>query len=356
MHAAPVTRTAPCADTLRALCVDSTEALERLRGDWTQLWARCPSASAFLAPQWLLPWWRRLGQGTLATVAVRSTADDVLVALAPLYVYRQPATGARHLFPVGIGTTDHLDVLLRPGWEDAALAAIVSHLAERADWDVLEFPQLRRDAALLRAPFPPGWRRDIVEGEPSPLLPLRGASALPVPPAMAQNLRTARHRAARAGTLTHELADARTLAEVLDALAGLHASRWSQRGDAGVLADPAVLAFHREAAPALLDAGLLRLHALRLDGEVIAALHCLADPPSSCERRHSYYIGGFDPRHAALSPGTLLIGHAIEHALRDGAAGFDFLRGAEPYKYRWGAVDQPMFTLRVRRAPPARRR
>jgi CelD/BcsL family acetyltransferase involved in cellulose biosynthesis len=61
------------------------------------------------------------------------------------------------------------------------------------------------------------------------------------------------------------------------------------------------------------------------------------------------YIGGFDPRWSALSPGTLLLGHAIEQATAEGAAAFDFLRGAEAYKYRWGAIDEPMFAVRVTR-------
>jgi CelD/BcsL family acetyltransferase involved in cellulose biosynthesis len=340
----------PRAETLVAPIADAS-ALVRLQPEWARLWSRCPRASAFLAPQWLLPWWRHLGQGTLASLAVRSTADGELVALATMYIYRHPLTGVRHLFPIGIGTTDHLDVLVRPGWEDAALDAILAHFADRDDWDVLEFPQLRGDSPLLRAPLPPGWRRELVDGEPSPLLSLHGATALPLPKAMAQNLRTARHRAARAGRVTYELADASSLPAALDALAALHASRWSDRGESGVLADPAVQSFHREAAPALLAAGLLRLHVLRLDGAIVAVLYALADPPSCSERRHSYYLGGFDPRHRALSPGSLLVAHAIEQALAEGAVAFDFLRGAEAYKYRWGALDQAMFTLRAWRVP-----
>jgi CelD/BcsL family acetyltransferase involved in cellulose biosynthesis len=349
MHATAHARTRP-AETLVEPIEDGS-ALRRVLGDWTRLWSLCPDASAFLAPQWLLPWWRHLGRGALAAAAVRSTGDGELVAFAAMYVYRHPQTGQHHLFPIGIGTTDHLDVLVRPGWEDAALRAILAHFDERHDWDLLEFPQLRSDSPLLRTALPRGWRRELVDGESSPLVRFDGASALPLPKAMAQNVRTARHRAERAGGVAYELVDARSLPAALDALQALHASRWSERGESGVLADPAVQAFHREAAPALLDAGLLRLHVLRLDGAIAAVLYALADPPSSRDPRHAYYLGGFDPRHRALSPGSLLVAHAMEQALAEGAAGFDFLRGAEPYKYRWGAVDQPMFTLRAWRRP-----
>ena len=54
-------------------------------------------------------------------------------------------------------------------------------------------------------------------------------------------------------------------------------------------------------------------------------------------------LAGFDPAFSKLSPGTLTIGHAIDQAIREGATEFDFLRGGEPYKYHWGAVDRVNF-------------
>jgi len=108
-----------------------------------------------------------------------------------------------------------------------------------------------------------------------------------------------------------------------------------------------VVAAHREAAPLLDAVGLLRLYAMRLDGQIIAVLYCLAEAAPRPNLRHYDYLGGFDPRFASLSPGTLLIAHAIERASDEGATAFDFLRGRDPYKYRWGARDQSMYTLRL---------
>src|SRR5205807_436927 len=56
-----------------------------------------------------------------------------------------------------------------------------------------------------------------------------------------------------------------------------------------------------------------------------------------------YYLGGFDPELARRSVGTLLTARAIETAVADGCREFDFLRGREPYKYRWGCIDRPHF-------------
>lgn len=56
--------------------------------------------------------------------------------------------------------------------------------------------------------------------------------------------------------------------------------------------------------------------------------------------RSHYYIGGFAPDLAKAGPGTLAIGHAVEEALREGNQEFHVLRGQEPDKHRWGALDR----------------
>jgi CelD/BcsL family acetyltransferase involved in cellulose biosynthesis len=91
------------------------------------------------------------------------------------------------------------------------------------------------------------------------------------------------------------------------------------------------------------------MYALRLEGRTAAVFHGFA-----ARDRTSYYLSGFDPAFERFSPGTLVVGHAIEEAAREGAAEFDFLRGGEPYKYRWGARDRPCYAVRLGSAAPAR--
>jgi CelD/BcsL family acetyltransferase involved in cellulose biosynthesis len=54
----------------------------------------------------------------------------------------------------------------------------------------------------------------------------------------------------------------------------------------------------------------------------------------------AYYQGGWDAAWARFSLGTVLVRQAIRFAMLSGAKHFDFLRGAEPYKYRFGATDR----------------
>jgi CelD/BcsL family acetyltransferase involved in cellulose biosynthesis len=62
-----------------------------------------------------------------------------------------------------------------------------------------------------------------------------------------------------------------------------------------------------------------------------------------------FYNAGVDPEAREISPGVLLTYAYVQRALERGLRRFDFLRGNEPYKYEWGAVDEPIQRLLVRR-------
>jgi CelD/BcsL family acetyltransferase involved in cellulose biosynthesis/glycosyltransferase involved in cell wall biosynthesis len=326
--------------------------LDRIREAWSRLWERTPGATPFQSPAWLIPWWRHLGEGQLLTLACRDGSGQ-LVSLAPMYIYTKPGSNVRELFLLGTGTTDCLGGLFLPGWERLAASAIVRYLASHADrWDVCDWQQLRAGSPMLLAPLPEGWQEQVVGCEPCPVLALpdsveRLGDALP--PNVAQNLRYYRRRAGRRGKVEVQRASQDSLEAFYDAFLSLHRKRWLSRGCPGVLDDARVQAAHRDSLPGLLRDRTLRLLALRLDGRIIAALFGLADRERG--GRFYYYLGGFDPAFADLSPGTLLIGSAIEQAIGDGAASFDFLRGGEPYKYLWGAKDDAMFRRRFMRTP-----
>lgn len=58
------------------------------------------------------------------------------------------------------------------------------------------------------------------------------------------------------------------------------------------------------------------------------------------------YNSGLDPSaFAALSPGVVLTANAIETAIQLGRKEFDFLRGSEEYKYRFGAADTSIYRI-----------
>ncbi len=56
-----------------------------------------------------------------------------------------------------------------------------------------------------------------------------------------------------------------------------------------------------------------------------------------------------DPEARDLSPGVLMVERYVRRALERGLSRMDFLRGDEAYKYEWGAMDEPIRRLLVRR-------
>ena len=54
--------------------------------------------------------------------------------------------------------------------------------------------------------------------------------------------------------------------------------------------------------------------------------------------------------HMELSPGWVLLGHVIQWCCENGRYEFDFMRGDEEYKYRFGGVNRFVMRARVKLA------
>ncbi len=321
----------------------TTEALEALAPEWTSLWAADPLATPFQHPGWLLPWWRQFGpDGNLCALAIREEPTRTLVGWLPLYTYTPPASGKRQLLILGAGTTDYLDGVWTPLAEPPATCALNHALTTLHTWDQLSLQQLRKSSPLLHAALAASL--PITAAEPCSTLD----TAADLPAKMRVNLGRYRRLAAAQGALQcHLAANATEALSTFDRLVHLHSRRWHERGEEGVLRDPRVLAHHRESLPLLLEAGLLRLFHLTLNGETMGVLYGLADPPHAADRSLYLYLIGFDARFAAFSPGSLLVHEAWHHAREHGFPKLDFLRGGESYKKLWGATPEPTYALHL---------
>lgn len=306
------------------------------------IWRRDPRATPFQSPAWLDAWWTHLGGGERIDVAVRN-ADERLVALLPAFVWND--NGVRRLVPVGVGHSDYCDALVDPEEPDAVARLWRALLEAGERCDEILLPDVRADSPLL-GPVPDGLIAKDAPVELCPVLHL-GAGELEavIPKSKRRKLALARNRAARLGGVGVALVEAAGVVEALDALFALHQAQWRAAGKPGVLADARVQAFHRTAAPALAQAGLLRMAAARRDGRIVAVILGSAD-----RTRWHGYISGVDMTEPGQSFGTIAFACLLEAAIADGAREFHFLRGDEPYKFSWGA--EPTHTVRrvVRRA------
>ncbi|HLV20684.1 MAG TPA: GNAT family N-acetyltransferase [Polyangiaceae bacterium] len=316
---------------------DSIAALRANSAAWWELWRRDPRATPFQSPVWVIPWAEQFASRSSLHV-LAAVCEQRLVALLPLFFYDGPAgrTGAL----LGAGISDYLDVLVAPGAPSKAVAGIWERVLELAEHARLDWTDLPGGSPLIA----------FADGVPRPhgvcprrLLPESnqdfGAS---LPKWLWRNVRQGEARLRRAGGRLRRSVRT-TLARDLEALFELHGAEWRARGTPGVLASAEVRAFHRRAAESLLERGVLRLQVAELDGRPIGVLLTLDSRDTSC-----IYTSGFDPAHARLNLGSVLIASAAEDAIARGKRWLDFLRGAERYKYHWGAQDRRIFRLEQR--------
>ncbi len=300
--------------------------LAAAEAEWRALWAATPDATPFQSPMWLLPWWRAFGSGELHTVAVRE--GDRLASFAPLLIVREDGESLGMI--LGSGNSDYVDVLgpVEPVFDSIA----------KADCQMWDFQQLRPESAVLTTPPPEGWNDSVSEHDVCPRLAITDAGdelQNLISTHFRKKLRYYRRSLEKLGELSIETADESNFEEMMNALFELHAARWQKRGLPGMLAADVDQTFHREAARALMDAGALRMYATRVNGRIVAMFYGFASHGTVF-----YYLSGYDPELEKMSIGTVIVAHAIEQAVRDGAQVFDFLRGAEQYKYTWGAKDR----------------
>ena len=323
---------------LTASDVRRASGLTALETEWRALAASCHTATIFQTWEWNAAWWKHFGRvpGRALRVVTFREGDGALVGLAPLMTSFWYATPLRRLSFLGTGTSDYLDLLALPGREQEVARALYDYLEKSGGWQVADFQQLR-EGGLFRG-------QGVPEGSPLTALDAAGEACpyLALPETWDMLLQgLGKKTRANVGYYDRGLQKVYTVdaapVSTLDALDDemsrlfdLHQRRWNQRWLPGVFGGRRVQAFHRDAAGRLLERGWLRLFSLKLDGVTQASLYCFAYGDRMC-----YYQGGFEPTLARMSLGTVLTARALQAAVGEGRAVFDFLRGDEPYKAKW---------------------
>ena len=92
------------------------------------------------------------------------------------------------------------------------------------------------------------------------------------------------------------------------------------------------------------QAGWLQLAFLKIEGEKAAGYLSF-----DCNNHIWVYNSGMDERFREYSPGWVLLGYLLQWANEHGRSRFDFMRGNEEYKYRFGGIDRFVVRAQVTR-------
>ncbi len=341
---------------MRPHLITTTAALADLRPSWEALFYACPWATLFQSPNWQLTWWHHFGrEGSLRALALYD--GDTLVGLAPFYITHE--TGMPLLRLVGgIDLTDYLDILARPGYDTALWDAVLDTWLGRQCECTLDLHSLRADSPTLHLlPERARVRHLTLTNQQETVCPLVSLPASweayqkTLSAKARHELRRKLRKAGREALVSwYWVAHPDAVAEDLPTFFHLHTLSSPEKA---MFWTPARRAFFEAMALEMSRAGWLQLAFLLIDGTPAATFMLFDDG-----ERFLLYNSGFDPAFDALSPGWVLLGYLIEHAIALGRREFDFLRGDEAYKYQFGAHSCPLFNIQVRpshRHPDTRR-
>ncbi len=306
--------------------------------------------------EWQRTWWRHFGEKVkgvhLHIVIIRE--GDHVVGIAPLFIeeiMRWTPFHYRRLSFVGRGASDYLDVIAVQGKEQSVLIHLGAHLAtHRRLFDVLLLEEIidvsRTCSRLPGMLHEHGFSGDRFLSEYCPRMQLRETwekTAASFPGAH-------RNRLLRRMKVVHEqfgatyehVTDPAAVDAAMDDFIRIHQKRWNDIGHRGVFADRHVDAFHREVAHLLHDRGWLYLAFLRIGEQ-----RMVGDYGLLFRKEFATYLGGGlgDEEFLRHSPGRVLLMDIMKECVENKAEVFDFMRGTERYKYAFGAIDVPNWTV-----------
>jgi len=355
------------------------------RSTWDRLAALNPWATPFSTWAFHRAWWDAYRDNahdqTLVVCRADGATDAAPIAIVPL-MHRhevEPSDALTHttmrhgsdrgLTPVPptakaifFGASYHADyatILTDPVDLPSAAAAVAAYLAGRdsGDWDVVDLRRLRcadpagdaLAAALGSLEMARGWTLNVDREDVCPVTTFPEDADLDgflatLGKKERHEIRRKVRRAEAIGEL--RLVDSADPAADLGAFVDLHQKRW---GADGLFPPTAGGAQSRNFVRRLFElfgaSGPIGLTFLSVGSRRIASgIHFETTDGLL------YYNAGLDPDARDLSPGVLMIHAYVRRALDRGIPRLDFLRGDEPYKYEWGAVDEPIQRLLLRRS------
>ena len=311
--------------------------------EWQQLLPQCASDSLFLTPLWQDVWWREMGSGELQLLRVAQ--DDRLLGVAPL-----ACDGPEWRFLGDTSVFDYQDFIVSKGAETSFFQALLDYLEEET-WETLDLVSLRDGSPTLEVL--PGLARErghevVIEVEgvaPGVCLPVAWDDYLArLSRKDRHELRRKLRRLQRAGEYhTVAVRDAQELPAAMDEFLSLMRT---SRVDKEQFLTPEREHFFRSIGQELSHAGQIQLYFLQVNGSRAAGALCF-----DYRGRRLLYNSGYDLDFSPLSVSLLLKAFCLQEAIEQGMDYFDFLRGAEPYKYDLGAKDVSLYHMTIRRHP-----
>jgi len=311
---------------------------------WDELLQQSITNVPFLLYEHLEIWWKTRGGGEWGAedrlAIVSAWEGKELIGLAPWFIHSEQ--GKRILMLLGSKEIcDYLDVIVKP----ENLRPFVGQLTifitspDFPGWDQIVFHNLIESSPtidiLKEAAESRGWQFSRERSKQSPIIQLPGdwnAYLLSIDKKQRHEIHRKMHRAEENTLLRwYFVEDGNTINAAANDFIGLMAK------------DPKKSSFlnplMKEHMQLILNwaftAGILQLSFLEIQKQKAAGYFCF-----NYENKILVYNSGYDPDFSEYSPGWVLLGYLLQWANENRFSEFDFMRGNEDYKYRFGARDR----------------
>jgi len=322
--------------------------------EWNDLLTSPITDTPFLRYEYQSVWWEHRGGGeslfkNAKLVLVSAREDEKLVGIAPLFISEYDGQSA--LLLIGsIEISDYLDLIVRMEDHAPFVTGLLDFLASTLpdSWRGLDWYNLPDSSPTLSAlkaeSAQRGWTHLEEMYRPTPRIALNGdfdEYLSRVEKKQRHEIKRKMRRAQESGrNVRWYISDLNDVESEIDSFLGLMEH---DEAKAGFLHDAM-----REQMKAIIHTahknGWLWLAFLEADGQRIAA-----NLNFDYNNKLWGYNAGVNRAFMELSPGWVLLGHVLQWACENNRSEFDFMRGDEEYKYRFGAVNHYVMRAKVTR-------
>jgi CelD/BcsL family acetyltransferase involved in cellulose biosynthesis len=316
---------------------DNLDGLKSYRADSQQ---KLNWPSVFVLPEWMQVWWQVFGAGAEMRVLTVREGDKV-IGVAPLMVKDETA------FLIGdTDVCDYLDFVVTPGLEAEFFDVILDDL-KRSGIRQLDLKHVRPDSTVLNslAALAESRGYQVVSARENVSLEMDLPSSfdeylIALNTKQRHEVRRKLRRLSEEGTIEYRFVnEGAAVPATMDTFFKMFVE---SRQDKANFMTEKMESFFRLLADTMTQIGLLRLGVLELDGKPLAEIMCF--DYNGCIY---LYNSGYDPRYTALSAGLLSKVLAIKDSIEKGKSRFDFLKGAETYKYHLGGREVPLYRCQI---------
>ncbi len=326
---------------------------ELLRTDWQRLFD-AGECAPFLSREWISAWHEKLGSDREVYILKASQNDD-LIGVLPLCLQTKKVLGMtfRRLGFLGaeIGGADYLDLIAVDKDKADIWAQVFEFLRDQKDFDSICLENLAQNSGTISilenlCQKDRSFRFKTAVSSVCPQINLEsGWENVLSQSKRKDNFKRRLKKLEKAENFEfRSVTDKAEIAAAFERFAFLHEKRWENDGGSEATGLPQLMAFHRAVVTELAENNLVRFDEIWVEGACRASVYGLESG-----KIFYYYNAGYDLDWANKSVGLVLIGLSIRAAIARGNTLYDFLRGAETYKFDWSNSQETLVSIRLNR-------